>query len=99
MTPAVPRLIGSRAPVCPPIPAHFVSASLPDRVQGISMFRWKTPVMTGQWCRSHMSALADALRAGQAEMINSEILLFDFVRIEQKGHEPTTCELQQQLAA
>lgn len=48
------------------------------------MFRWKTAVMTGQWRRTHRSALTDALRAGQAEMVDSDILLFEFVEIEQR---------------
>lgn len=47
------------------------------------MFRWKTAVMTGQWRRSRQSALTDALRAGQAEMVNAEILLHEFAQIEQ----------------
>lgn len=46
------------------------------------MFRWKTAVVTGQWHQSHQSALADALRAGQADMVNSDIVLHSFVQIE-----------------
>jgi hypothetical protein len=53
------------------------------------MFRWKTAAMTGQWRRSDMSALTDALRAGQAEMADGEITLFDFVQIERQGREVT----------
>ena len=55
------------------------------------MFRWKTPVLTGQWRSSKISAFTDALRAGQAEMLDSEIVLFEFVQIEQKGR--TDCNL------
>ena len=47
-------------------------------------FRWSTTVLSGAWRRSKMSALTDALRAGHAEFRDGEIVLQEFVRMEQK---------------
>lgn len=63
------------------------------------MFRWSTVVLTGCWRRSHQGALTDALRARHAEMLYSEVILHDFVRIEQKGQDCSPTEIPQQLAA
>lgn len=40
--------------------------------------------MTGQWRSSDLSALSDGLRAGQAEMVDCQIIPHDFVQIERE---------------
>lgn len=50
-------------------------------------FRWSTKVLTGQWRRTERGALLDALRAGQAEAIDEDIVLHPFTHIERKEGE------------
>jgi hypothetical protein len=47
------------------------------------MYRWVTAALAGPWRRQREEALRDALASGQADLVDENIVLCGFVRIEE----------------